>query len=338
VEIKNNYPLKSLNTFNINVDGKYYTEVASVDDIREAVGFANERNLPVLLLGGGSNILFMDNFSGLVVKVNIGGKEVIKETNDHIFVKAGAGENWDEFVKYCVDRGFAGIENLSLIPGNVGASPIQNIGAYGVELKDHFDSLEYYHFEQDKIITFRSEDCQFGYRNSIFKNELKGKGVILSVTLRLDKEPSIRAEYGSIKDELASLKVTDYTIAAIRQAVINIRQSKLPDPAVLGNAGSFFKNPEVSREKFEALKRDFPGIVGYPVENGNVKLAAGWLIDQCGWKGYREGEAGIHKNQALVIVNHGNAKGKEIFNLSEKVLQSVADKFGVELVREVNVV
>ena len=330
--------MQSHHTFDIEVDGKYFTEVASVDEIKEVLRFVAVEKLPLLILGGGSNILFTEDFPGLIAKVDFKGIDVMGESRDHIYMKAGAGENWDHFVNHCVENGFAGIENLSLIPGNVGASPIQNIGAYGVELKDHFESLEYLLFESGKTTTFKSEDCRFGYRNSIFKNELKGKGIILSVTLRLDKTPSFKTDYGSIGDELTGMQVSEYTLKALRQAVINIRQSKLPDPEILGNAGSFFKNPEVSGKKFNKLKIDFPEIIGFPLPHGNVKLAAGWLIDQCGWKGYREGDAGVHEKQALVLVNHGKATGKEIYTLSEKIKQSVIEKYGVELEREVNVV
>ncbi|MCD4719998.1 MAG: UDP-N-acetylmuramate dehydrogenase, partial [Desulfobacula sp.] len=249
-----------------------------------------------------------------------------------------AGENWDEFVQFCVDNNFAGLENLSLIPGNVGASPIQNIGAYGVELKDYFFELDFFDFETRKVKTFELKDCEFGYRNSIFKNELKGKGMILSVTYRLNKHPEFKTEYGSIKDEIEAMGVSELSVKTIRQAVINIRRSKLPDPEIIGNAGSFFKNLTISNEDHQRLKTEFPNIVSFSQSNDSFKLAAGWLIDQCGWKGKRVGDAGVHEKQALVLVNHGNASGKVVYDLSEEIKNSVIDKFGVELEREVNII
>ena len=338
MEIKKNYSLKSLHTFNMDVDGKYFCEVASVAELREALQFAKSQRTEMLVLGGGSNVLFTTGFEGLVIKINMAGKEVVREDEKYVWVKSGGGENWDRFVAYCVDHGYGGIENLSLIPGCVGAGPIQNIGAYGVELKDHFESLEFYHFNSGAVEVFEREDCNFGYRNSIFKNELKGKGVILSVTLKLDKIHVLKTGYGSIQQELVKLDKDVYTISDLRNVVTSIRQSKLPDPEEIGNAGSFFKNPEVSAQTFSSLKVDYPDIVGYPIENGNMKLAAGWLIDQCGWKGFRDGDAGVHAKQALVLVNYGSASGKEIYDLSEKIKISVKKKFGVNLEREVNVV
>ena len=247
-------------------------------------------------------------------------------------------------MQYCLRHNYAGVENLSLIPGNVGASPMQNIGAYGVEIKEVFEQLEAYHIHDKKIITFSANDCEFGYRESVFKRKYKGEFVILNVTFRLRKQPVFHTSYGQVKHELEKMEVKELSIQAISQAVINIRSSKLPDPKVIGNAGSFFKNPEIENSKFEILKKEFPSIVGYPLFNKKTKLAAGWLIEQCGpndsvsWKGYREGDAGCHAKQALVLVNYGNAKGKDIYDLSEKIKESVKNKFGVELEREVNIV
>jgi UDP-N-acetylmuramate dehydrogenase len=239
---------------------------------------------------------------------------------------------------HCVNNNWAGIENLSLIPGNVGASPMQNIGAYGVEIKDVFYELEAFHLKEKKIIKFTAKDCEFGYRESVFKRKYKDEFVITNVTYRLNKKPTFNISYGAIEQELAKMNATELNIKAISQAVINIRSSKLPDPSVIGNAGSFFKNPEISNDQFLTLNSKFPTIVGYPLTNGNVKLAAGWLIEQCGWKGYRKDDAGCYDKQALVLVNYGNAKGNEIYNLSEEILQSVKSKFGVELEREVNII
>lgn len=338
MEIKEHFNIKALNTFGINVDAKYFTEVASLTELQEAVEFSERLNLPILILGGGSNLLFTENFNGLVIKIKLEGKSVFKEDGQHVFIKAWAGENWDKFVDYCCKSGYYGLENLSLIPGDVGASPIQNIGAYGVELKDHFYELEFYDFSSGKIKIFNSSDCNFGYRYSIFKSELKQKGVVLSVTFKLDKVPEFKTDYGAIKEELESMGVTDKKSIDIRNAVINIRRSKLPDPEEIGNAGSFFKNPVVSCEQYVELSSQFPNLVSFKQNNGTYKLAAGWLIDQCGWKAYREGDAGVHAKQALVVVNYGNATGMDIINLAEKVSDSVYTKFAVKLEKEVNII
>jgi UDP-N-acetylmuramate dehydrogenase len=251
-------------------------------------------------------------------------------------VKVGAGEVWHSFVQHCLGRDWAGVENLSLIPGSVGAAPMQNIGAYGVEIKDVFHELEAYAINEQKVYTFSCNDCEFGYRESIFKGKYKDQMVILNVTFRLNKVPVFHTGYGDIRQELEKTGVKELSIRAVSEAVIHIRQSKLPDPAKLGNAGSFFKNPTVSKEKFEELQVAYPTIVAYPRPVG-LKLAAGWLIEQCGWKGFRRGDAGCHSRQALVLVNYGNATGGEIYDLSEEILFSVEKKFGVRLEREVNI-
>lgn len=337
MKIKTNYPLESLNTFGIKVDGKYFTRVASVPDIGKAVEFARLNNLHVLVLGGGSNVLFTGNFEGLVMKVDISRIEKVTENISHVFLKVGAGENWDDFVRYCVDRNLAGIENLSLIPGNVGASPIQNIGAYGVEVEDCFEELEFYDFEKSSVVVYRCQDCEFGYRESIFKKALKGKGVVISVTFRLSKMPVLKTGYGSIREELEQMGVKEPSIQSLREAVIRIRSSKLPDPKEIGNAGSFFKNPTVTENQLASLLAEYPGLVSFSQANGTFKLAAGWLIEQCGWKGVRAGNAGVHNKQALVLVNYGGAGGVEVLQLSEQIRESVKGKFGVDLEREVNV-
>jgi len=249
MKIKENYNLKSLNTFGINIDSKYYTEVASIDEIKKTGSFIDENNLQYLILGGGSNILFKTDFNGIVVKINLKGIEILKDDKKYIYIKAYAGENWDEFVQYCVDQKYAGLENLSLIPGSVGASPIQNIGAYGVELQDHFHELEFFSFSNNSIKTLRREDCRFGYRSSIYKKELKGRGIILSVTFRLDKTPLFKTDYGVLNAELEKTGMGEISLKAIRLAICNIRQNKLPDPEFIGNAGSFYKNPVVSEKK-----------------------------------------------------------------------------------------
>lgn len=337
MKFKTDYPLESLNSFGIRVDGKYFTRVASVADIAKAIEFVRSSSLPVLVLGGGSNVLFTGNFEGLVMKVDLSGIEKAGENTSHVFLKVGAGENWDDFVKYCVDRNLAGIENLSLIPGNVGAGPIQNIGAYGVEIEDCFEELEFYDFDKCSVVSYSREDCGFGYRESIFKKSLKGKGVVISVTFRLNKMPVLKTGYGSIREELDRMGVNEPTIQNLREAVIRIRSSKLPDPKEIGNAGSFFKNPTVTEKKHTSLLATYPGLVSFSQANGTFKLAAGWLIEQCGWKGVRAGNAGVHKKQALVLVNHGGAGGDEVLKLSEQIRESVKEKFGVDLEREVNV-
>jgi len=337
MEIKRNYPLKSLNTFGINVDADYFTEVASINDLREVADYITLNKTPFLVLGGGSNILFTKNFNGLVIKVAIKGIQKVSETEDEVVIKAGAGENWDDFVAYSVSAGYSGLENLSLIPGNVGASPVQNIGAYGVEMKDSFLSLEYFDFVTQRTSTFYYEDCKFGYRSSVFKTTLKGKGLVISVQYKLSKKPDFKLGYGSISEELKKMGTDKPSSQSVREAVINIRRSKLPDPEEYGNAGSFFKNPVISGAKYNQLAAQLPGMVSYPLPDGNYKLAAGWLIDHFNWKGKREGNAGVHENQALVLVNHGNARGSEIFELSEKIRKSIKDKTGIELEKEVNV-
>lgn len=330
------------NTFGIAVKARWFASFSNTAELEELLEGAPAP--PALVLGGGSNILLTKDVDGLVMKNEIKGIYEVHEDDEHVFVKAGAGENWHGFVNYCLGRNWAGIENLSLIPGNVGASPMQNIGAYGVELAEVFWSLEAYHIFDKKTITFTLNDCRFGYRDSVFKNKYKGQLVILNVTLKLRKKPVFHTSYGAIQQELDRMGVKELSIQAISRAVVNIRSSKLPDPKVTGNAGSFFKNPEISQSRYESLKEKFPGIVAYPLINGNYKLAAGWLIEQCGpregvsWKGYREADAGVHAKQALVLVNYGNAPGKEIYDLSERILQSVDQKFGVALEREVNVV
>lgn len=291
-----------------------------------------------MVLGGGSNILLTKDFNGLVLKNDIMGIEEVKEDDEHVYLKVGAGENWHRFVMYCIDRGLAGVENLSLIPGNVGASPMQNIGAYGVEIKEVFHDLEAMHLKDRRVQLFTLNDCEFGYRDSIFKRKYKGEFAILTVTFRLNKHAQFNTSYGAIEQELQKMGVNELSVKAISQAVINIRSSKLPDPAVTGNAGSFFKNPTVSAEFFEPLKQQFPNIVAYKVGDDAVKLAAGWLIEQCGWKGIRKGDAGCHAKQALVLVNYGNATGQEIYDLSAEIVQSVHEKFGVTLEREVNII
>jgi UDP-N-acetylmuramate dehydrogenase len=338
MKVLENHSLKKLNTFGIDATAKYFVEFRSIENIKEILSEKKFSTGNKLILGGGSNLLFTKDFDGIVLKNELKGIELIKEDTDFYYVRTAAGEVWHEFVMHCIKNNYAGLENLSLIPGNVGASPMQNIGAYGAEIKDHFYELEAFHIADKTIHTFNNSQCKFGYRESVFKRELKDQFIITSVTFKLLKKPKYNTSYGAIEKELEAMNSKEVTIQAISKAVCNIRMSKLPNPAEIGNAGSFFKNPEVVKGKYEFLKIKYPTIVGYGLENGNVKLAAGWLIEQSGWKGKTFGDAGVHKLQALVLVNYGNAKGNEIFNLSQKILESVKEKFGIELEREVNII
>src|SRR5687767_8917407 len=336
MQIHENFPLKSYNSFCIDVKARFFNMFPSVEDLEENLMIYSE--YPVFILGGGSNILFTRDYEGCILKNEIKGIELQHEDEEHVYVKVGAGENWHQFVLHCIARDWAGVENLSLIPGNVGAAPIQNIGAYGVELDDVFWSLEAFHVYERRVHTFTRTDCEFGYRDSIFKNRYKDEFVILSVTFQLRKKPIFHTSYGAITEEIEKMAEKELSIKSVSHAVINIRRSKLPDPDVIPNAGSFFKTPEVPTETYVELKAKFPDIVAYPLAKGTVKLAAGWMIEQCGWKGYRKGDAGCHAKQALVLVNYGSATGKEIYDLSAEILQSVKNKFGVVLEREVNII
>jgi UDP-N-acetylmuramate dehydrogenase len=337
MRVQENVSLKRLNSFGIDASARYFVEVADQEEIAAFVAEPHFADQPLLILGGGSNLLLRHNFEGVVLKVGFSGIELLLEDNDHYYLEVGAGENWHGLVMHCVANGYAGIENLSLIPGNVGAAPMQNIGAYGVELQDVFEKLKATEIRSGEYREFSIDECQFRYRDSVFKNELRGKYVITSVTLRLSKSAQLNTSYGAIEEELEAMNIGEVDINSISQAVINIRGSKLPDPEVLGNAGSFFKNPIISEEQFLQLRSEHSDVVSYPADTG-VKIAAGWLIDQCGWKGKRIGNAGVHENHALVLANYGNATGDEIYKLSEEILNSVRTKFKITLEREVNVV
>jgi len=339
MQIREQISLKRYNTFGIEAKAEYFAEFKNVAELEELLNHSKIKDQnSKLILGGGSNILLTKDVAGAVLKNEISGIDVVNEDEEFVFVRTGAGENWHKLVMYCVENGFAGMENLSLIPGNAGASPMQNIGAYGVEIKDIFHSLEAYHLADKSIVTFNLKDCEFGYRESVFKRKYKGQFVITSVTYRLRKKPVFNTSYGAIQQELEAMGVKDLSIQAIAQAVINIRSSKLPDPKEVGNAGSFFKNPQVDKEHFASLQKDYPSIPSFPFDDKHVKVPAGWLIEQCGWKGFRRGDAGCYPKQALVLVNYGAAKGEEIYQLSEEILQTVKTKFGVVLEREVNII
>ncbi|MEO1050133.1 MAG: UDP-N-acetylmuramate dehydrogenase [Bacteroidota bacterium] len=337
MEIAKDFSLKHLNTFGIDVKAARYGEVRQVEEL-QALLQSPTRTEQRLILGGGSNILFTADFPGLVIKMGIEEIEKVKEDDDHVWIKAGAGTNWHELVLYCIEQDWGGIENLSLIPGTVGAAPMQNIGAYGVEIKDVFESLEAVEIATGNVVSFDNTSCQFGYRESIFKKEAKGQYVIASVTLKLSKHHTFNTSYGAIQDTLTEMGIEKLSIKAVSDAVIKIRQSKLPDPAEIGNAGSFFKNPTIEAIDYEGLKAEFPTIPGYEQPGAKVKVPAGWLIEQCGWKGKTFGSIGVHKNQALVLVNYGGGKGTDIKQLALDVQASVRDKFGIELMAEVNIV
>ena len=332
--IQTNKNLKEYNTFGISVKAEMFAVFSSIEELKQILSHRNGKDL--LVLGGGSNLLLTKDFDGLVIKNEIKRFEVIEETSSEVIVESGAGENWQEFVLNCIDKGFGGIENLSLIPGSVGASPMQNIGAYGVEIKDVFESLSAFHIASGEIHYFDKTKCEFGYRESIFKNKVKGEYIILSVTFRLTKNPTINSSYGAINEQLKVMGIQAPTIKELSAAVIAIRQSKLPDPKIIGNAGSFFKNPTVDNVLLEKIQENYPDIPNYPAENGR-KLAAGWLIEKAGWKGRTFDNYGVHKLQALVLVNYGNCTGQEIFDLSSQIIQDVFEKFGVLLEREVNI-
>lgn len=336
--ILENHPLLTLNSFAINVKAKYFTSIQSIIELEEVVN-KNRKSLnePLLILGGGSNLLFTKDFNGWVLKNDLKGIELIKEDANYFYIKAMAGENWHQFVQYCVDHNYAGIENLSLIPGNIGASPMQNIGAYGVEIKDVFYELEAYNIKDQQLVTFNKSDCEFGYRDSIFKTRLKNQYIITGVCFQLPKKSNYNTSYGAIEKELELMNISTPTIQAISTAVIRIRQSKLPDPSKIGNAGSFFKNPVITQAAFDALKLAYPDIPSF-TNSHLVKVPAGWLIEQCGWKGYRKKDAGCYALQALVLVNYGKATGSEIYELSQEIINSVKIKYGIELEREVNII
>lgn len=322
----------------VSAKAHFFTEVHSKDDHRKAIEFAQEKELPILILGGGSNILFVKDFPGLVIHQNSKGIELVEENGEEVEIRVAAGENWHKLVQFCVNKGWGGIENLSLIPGNVGAAPIQNIGAYGVELENVFSSLEALYISTKEIKTFTKKECNFGYRESIFKKELKGKVVITSVNLILQKNPKVELSYKALSDYLEENKIINPGIKEVSEAVIAIRQSKLPEPDEIGNTGSFFKNPVIPISHFDDLKQKYPDIPAYPISSEQVKVPAGWLIEKAGWKAKREGEVGMHAKQALVLVNYGKATGQELWEFANKVKHSIHQQFDIDLTPEVNII
>jgi UDP-N-acetylmuramate dehydrogenase len=335
MKICKNVSLKNLNTFGLDYMADCMIHVKTDKEVKLLFRGDIHVKKPLLILGGGSNILFTENFKGTIIMPVFSGIRIEKTEGDDVIISAGAGVNWDKLVEWTVNNDFGGLENLSLIPGNVGATPIQNIGAYGVEIKDSIEKVKTISLNDGSIKYFSNSECRFEYRNSIFKTENKGKYLVTRVYFRLTSNYVLKPDYGSLKDEIS--KLGKLTLKNVRESVINIRKSKLPDPDLIGNAGSFFKNPVVSKSVAEILIKEYPHLPVYNDHSGGIKLAAGWLIDQCGWKGKRIGDAGVHDKQALVLINFGKAEGKEIFLLSEEIKKSVRMKFGIELEREVEV-
>ena len=340
--IKNNISLKPYNTFGIDVKAKHFASFSDVKSLQQLLKFEAVKQSPKLIIGGGSNLLLTKDFNGIVLKNEIEGIEITKETDNDVLITAGAGVVWHDLVLFAIENNFGGIENLSLIPGSVGAAPMQNIGAYGVEIKDVFFELHAINIDTLEEVRFTKKRCVFGYRESIFKHQFKNQFIITSVTLKLNKKPKVNTSYGAIQNELKNMGISHPTIKNVSDAVIKIRQSKLPDPKEIGNSGSFFKNPVISKKEFEKLQTTYPNIAHYPISDTQIKLAAGWLIDNAGWKGKtfegENGKYGVHKNQALVLVNYGGASGNDIFELSNQIIADIKLKYNVELEREVNIV
>ncbi|WP_288981581.1 UDP-N-acetylmuramate dehydrogenase [uncultured Flavobacterium sp.] len=335
MNIQNNFSLKNYNTFGIEAKANQFVSVSSIEELKEVLTQRDD----IFILGGGSNMLLTQNIEKLVVHVNLKGREIVEQNDDFAIVKAQAGENWHEFVLWCIAQNLGGIENLSLIPGNVGTTPIQNIGAYGVEIKDTMFSCEALNLKTLEIETFTNAQCKFEYRESVFKNELKNQYIITSVSFKLTKRNhKVSTTYGAIETELQHQNIKNPTLKDVSNAVIAIRQSKLPDPRELGNSGSFFKNPIISKEAYEKAKTHHPEIPHYVISESEVKVPAGWLIEQAGFKGKRFGDAGVHKNQALVLVNYGTATGAEIVALSKRIQQTILEKFGIAIEAEVNII
>ncbi|GAB1405897.1 MAG: UDP-N-acetylmuramate dehydrogenase [Lentimicrobiaceae bacterium] len=336
LKLQHNIALKHLNTFGINVIARDFVEITAEEELPAMLTLINTYSGPVMFLGGGSNVLFVQDYDGLIIKISLRGINIVHQDDEEVYVRGMAGENWDHFVQFCVNNHYGGLENLSLIPGNVGTSPIQNIGAYGVEVKDTFYKLEAICLRTGAFREFFASDCAFGYRDSVFKNELKGRYLILAVVFKLHKHPVLNTSYGAITSELQRMNLNP-SVKNIALCVSAIRRSKLPDPEELGNAGSFFKNPVINSEHAEELKARYPQLPVYPAGNG-VKIAAGWLIEQCGLKGFRKGDAGVHQKQALVLVNYGNASGNDILAIAKLVKDEVLKKFNVMLHPEVNII
>jgi UDP-N-acetylmuramate dehydrogenase len=335
LQIQNNVSLKPFNTFGVDVRAQQYAEARNDDEVREALAYAAAQDLPLLVIGGGSNLLLTADVQALVLRMASRGIRILREDCSHGLVEAEAGEPWHPFVLWCLEMGLAGLENLSLIPGTVGAAPIQNVGAYGVEIKDVFHSLTAIDRQTGELREFVRDECEFAYRDSLFKRET-GRWLILRVRFLLPRVAELHLEYGPVRERLQQMGIERATPMHVSRAICAIRSEKLPDPAVLGNAGSFFKNPVIPAAQAAELKNRYPGLVGFPQADGQVKLAAGWLIEQAGWKGFRDGDAGVHVLQALVLVNHGQATGTQLLSLARRIQSDIAERFGVTLEMEPN--
>ena len=337
MNILENFNLKNFNTFHVSAHARYFAHITTLQQLQAVLSWSSAQKVPFMLIGQGSNILFKQDYPGLIIELNIKGREVLASTPEYADVRAMCGENWHELVRYTLGLDVYGLENLSLIPGTVGAAPVQNIGAYGVEVKDVLLELQALEIATGSYQIFSSADCKFSYRNSVFKQELRDKYIICSVTFRLRKQARVNLSYPALKDAFRGVEPAAISPLMVSDMVSSIRKSKLPDPTILGNAGSFFWNPRLSIEQFDVLRQQYPAIAAYP-EHGQVKLAAAWLIEQAGWKGYREGDVGVHEDHALVLVNYGSASGAELVALSEKIQHSVLEKFAVQLHPEVRIV
>jgi UDP-N-acetylmuramate dehydrogenase len=336
IEIHQNHSLKEYNTFGLEATAKRYSRPVDEKGLSQLAEKNGLHQMPLLVLGEGSNILFRNNFDGLLIQPGMKGIELLEESSEEVVVKVGAAENWDKWVEYSIKKGWYGLENLSLIPGSVGSSPVQNIGAYGVELKDYFEWLEAWDLQEKQLVKFDHKTCGFGYRDSIFKREASGRYIITHVAFRLSKKAAVYLDYGNVKDEYSKAKGN--TPLDLRNVIINIRRSKLPDPEQFGNAGSFFKNPMVDRTIYNCIRVEYPEVPFYPGNSNQMKIPAAWLIEKAGWKGRRIGNVGTWPAQPLVIVNYGGAEGQEIFDFSEKILEDIDQQFGISLEREVKVI
>lgn len=337
IKILKKIDLKTFNTFHVSAQAKYFVDATEISHLQQAINFCQEKSIPFILIGQGSNLLFKADYPGLIIELNIQGITLLKTTETHYFVHAMCGESWHEFVLYCLDNHYYGLENLSLIPGTIGAAPVQNIGAYGVELSEFLFELEALEIATGELVTFSRKQCEFSYRSSVFKQDLKDKYIICSITFKLLKEPNVNFSYFTLADALKKFPEADVTPQLVSSTVCAIRRSKLPDPGDLGNVGSFFWNPVIEKNRYRELQKLFPEIVGYP-HGDRVKLAAAWLIEKAGWKGYRRGDVGVHQEHALVLVNYGKATGAELYELSKKIQVSVEEMFDIELLPEVRIV
>ena len=337
MDFQKNKSLKGLNTFGVDISCSLFCQVNSISQIKNLLSTKEFKEKKHLILGEGSNILFVNDFDGLIIKNEIKGISIIDDNEETVLLKVGAAENWHQFVKWTINQGYSGLENLSLIPGNVGTSPIQNIGAYGKEVKDSITKVEGIFLNNGEIFSYKNSECNFNYRESIFKNKLKGNIIINYVTFRLSKTEKHNILYGEVSEELKKLNL-EISTKNISNVIMKIRKRKLPNPKIIGNCGSFFKNPIISSNKFKDLQKKFPKIIGYSLSEEKIKIAAGWIIDQCGWKGYRKGDVGVHEHQALVLVNYGNSSGREIISLAQEIQKSVLDKFDIEILPEVNII